>query len=79
MNMKKNLGMYAFAMMAMASGNRSWDEPKETDEQRNARLIKAQNEIAKANGLKQFFYGSESVWAINQSVADKKAKKKNYI
>ena len=30
-------------------------------------------------GLTQFFYGDNSVWALNQKTADKKATKKGYL
>ena len=37
------------------------------------------NKMNRSNGLKQFFYGEEYVWAINKKNADKKAKKFNLI
>jgi hypothetical protein len=33
------------------------------------------NKMNRSNGLKQFFYGKEYVWAMNKKNADKKAKK----
>jgi len=54
-------------------------EPKETDEERERRLSDAEIKRNKDRGLTQFFYGTNSVWAINKSVADKKAKKKGYV
>ncbi len=30
-------------------------------------------------GLKQFFYGEDSVWALNQENANRKAKKKGFL
>lgn len=54
-------------------------KPKEDEEQKKQRLVKSEIERNKANGLKEFFYGENSVWAINQKVADKKAKKQNLI
>ena len=82
--MKSMLGMYALAVMAMSDdlggNNREiYIEPKETDEEKKQRLAKAENEIAKANGLKEFFYSENSVWAINQKNADKKARSKHWL
>ena len=39
----------------------------------------SEEELNKSKGLKQFSYGENSVWAINQKNADKKAKKLNYL
>lgn len=82
--MKSMLGMYALAAMAMSGdlgGNNQerYIEPKETDEEKKQRLAKAEIERAKANGLKEFFYGENSVWAINQKNADKKARSKHCL
>lgn len=82
--MKSMLGMYALAAMAMSGdlgGNnkKRHIEPKETDEEKKQRLAKAEIERNKANGLKEFFYGENSVWAINQKNADKKARSKHYL
>ena len=82
--MKSMLGMYALAAMAMSGGfggnNRGrYIEPKETDEEKKQRLAKAEIERNKANGLKEFFYGENSVWAINQKNADKKARSKHWL
>ena len=40
---------------------------------------KAEIERNKANGLKEFFYGENSVWALNQKNADKKARSKHWL
>ncbi len=82
--MKSMLGMYVFAAMAMSSdlgGNsqKRYVEPKETDEEKKKRLAKAEIERNKAKGLKEFFYGENSVWAINQKNADKKARSKHWL
>ena len=77
--------MYALTMMAMSAdlgGNNPrgrYIEPKETDEEKKQRLAKAKIERNKANGLKEFFYGENSVWAINQKNADKKARSKHWL
>lgn len=81
--MKSMLGMYALAAMAMSGdlGNKRerYIEPKETDEEKKQRLAKAEIERNKANGLKEFFYGENSVWAINQKNADRKARSKHWL
>jgi hypothetical protein len=79
--MKSILGLYAMAMsLSLKSRTHHWDEPtKEDKEEKKRRLAKAEIERNKANGLKEFFYYGNSVWAINQKVADKKAKRLNYI
>lgn len=81
--MRAMLGMAAM-MTALAYGGNSGttpdlSEPKESEESRKRRLAKAEIERNKANGLKEFFYGENSVWAINQKNADKKAIKLGYI
>ena len=81
--MKKMLGMAAM-MTALAYGGNSgttpdYYEPKETDEERKARLAKAEIERNKANGLKEFFYGENSLFAINQKNADRKARIKHWL
>ena len=73
------MGMFAAMGGEMPHGYRKDIEPKETDEERKKRLAKAEIERHKANGLKEFIYGQNSVWAINQKTADNKAKKKGYI
>lgn len=80
----KKLGMWsmfaALAMMGdMPHSHVELERPKETDEQRKRRIANAEIRTAKANGLKEFFYGENSVWASNQKNADKKALKNNYI
>jgi hypothetical protein len=58
---------------------REYIEPKETDEERKRRIAKAEIERAKANGLKEFFYGENSLCALNQKNADKKARIKHWL
>ena len=81
--MKAMIGMAAM-MTALAYGGNSGtmpdlSEPKETEEERKRRLAKAEIERAKANGLKEFFYGENSLWALNQKSADKKARKRHWL
>jgi len=81
--MKKMLGMAAM-MTALAYGNTSgttpdFREPKETDEERKARLAKAERERYKSQGLTEFFYGENSLWALNQKSADRKARHRHWL
>lgn len=84
--MKNKLGLLAMmgAMMPMdrstAYGLSNNEQPiEETEEQKQKRLAQAEIKQYKANGLTEFFYGENSVWALNQKTADKKAKKKGYL
>ena len=83
--MKNKLGLISMMAFAMMEGGTSYTdndykEPKETDEQRNLKIAKTKIKRYKANGLKEFFYGSNnSVWAINQKNADKKARINKWI
>lgn len=83
--MKSMLGMYALAAMAMSGdlgGNNlreRYIKTKETDEGKKQRLAKAEIERNKSRGLKEFFYGENSVWAINRKNADKKARRKHWL
>jgi hypothetical protein len=54
-------------------------ETKETKEERNKRLSIAEIKCNKANGLKEFIYGENSLWALNKRNADRKAKAKGWI
>jgi len=81
--MKSMLGMAAI-FTAMAYGGKSGTTPNikehtESDEERKKRIAKSEIERCKAKGLKEFFYGEKSVFALNQKSADKKAKKQNLI
>lgn len=86
---KKMLGMLGImgAMMAMGNTNPygldDSEQPKESEEEKKLRLERKQKnaeiEQNKANGLTEFLYGENSVWALNQKTADKKAKKKGYL
>lgn len=75
-------GMFAaMAMMGTETphGMREYREPKETEQERKKRLAKAEIERYKAQGLTEFFYGENSLWALNQKSADRKAKNRNWI
>lgn len=73
------LGSMAMMGTGTPHREREYIEPKETDEQRKRRISKAEIERNKANGLKEFFYGENSVWAINQKNADRKARSKHWL
>ena len=53
--------------------------PIETDEDKKRRLAQAEIERNKANGLKEFFYGENTLYALNQKNADKKARGKHWL
>ncbi len=71
----------ALSMMGLdnSPNKREYIEPSESEEERKLRLSKAEIERNKANGLQNFYYGENSVWALNKKNADKKAKKNNWI
>lgn len=83
--MKSKSGMMCmFAAMAMIgtetpNRKREYREPKETDEERKRRIAKAEIERAKANGLKEFFYGENNLYALNQKNANRKARSKHWL
>jgi hypothetical protein len=81
MSMKNKLSMLAFAALALSSGSNFGvtNVPEETDEEKKQRLAKAEIEKNKANGLKEFSYGENSLWALNKKSADNKARKRNWI
>lgn len=77
----KMLGLLTYAVMGEVNYNDRpiRTKPKETDEQRKARISKAEIKCNKANGLKEFFYGENSLWAINKKNADRKARINNWL
>jgi hypothetical protein len=82
-SMKSMLGMYAMAA-AMAGGIQTpssfrYVDPRETEEERQLRLIRSKIRRNEKNGLKEFFYGDNSLWARDQKNADRKAKNKNWV
>ena len=72
--------MAAFAVMAMASGlDNSFDyRGRKLDASRNSNPTNFDS-IQKSKGLKQFFYGENSLWAINKNNADRKARSLNWL
>jgi len=84
MTMKSKLGMVsmlsAMAMIGLEGSNRIQNfYPMETDEEKKQRRYNAEIKRKKANGLKEFFYGENSLYALNQKNADKKARKMNWL
>ena len=80
--MKGKAALLALTAMALASdGNSRYYEPieRESPQERELRLKKAHDKQMKAKGLKEFSYGTNKVWALNQKTADKKAIKLGYI
>ena len=78
------LAAYALAAMTMSDDLGSNDQekrikPKETEEERKVRLVEAEIKRYKAQGLTEFFYGENSLWALNQKSADKKARQRNWL
>lgn len=59
------------AMLGMAGQNQAKPQKQ--------KVKKSLFELNTAKGLSEFFYGQDSVWALNQKSADKKAKKNNWI
>lgn len=85
MSMKSKLGMMSmFAALAMVGTetphvHHEYTEPKESEEERKRRLAKAEVERYKAQGLTEFFYGENSLWALNQKSADRKARHRHWL
>ena len=52
---------------------------EETEEERIQRITKLKEERRKEQGLSEFVYGNNKIWALNQKSADKKAKRLNWI
>lgn len=77
---KSLLGMSAMLAALFADGGyRQTAKLKETDEQRQSRLTKAEIERNRRRGLTEFFYGEKTLWALNQKSADRKARRRNWI
>ena len=75
--------MTMFAAMAMSADN-SFMERREykeelTDEEKAELKSIAERKRNERNGLTEFKYGTESVWALNRKNADRKAKLKGYL
>lgn len=85
--MKSKAGMMmamAGMMAAMAYGDNNKHLGREnligeSEEAKQRRRHRNTPSLNKAKGLKEFFYGSNSVWAINQKNADRKARLQNWL
>jgi hypothetical protein len=81
--MKKMLGIAAMMTSLVYGGtsgtNPDYHKPKETEEERKARLAKAERDRYKSKGLTEFFYSKNSLWALNQKSADRKARQRHWI
>jgi hypothetical protein len=84
--MKSKLGLFAM-MAAMASmGDNSYSERSEyrelTDEEKaelKAIAEKKRLERLKKQGVNEYFYGQNVIYARNQKNADRKARNKGYL
>ena len=74
-NLKNTL--LAYAMIAASIPDFSQPIPK----RRKSVNVNHRDEIdfKKSKGMNQFFYGQNSLWAINQKNADRKAKSLNWL
>lgn len=75
-------GMYALAAMAMSASSPSNSERRsstESENERNQRLSDAEIQRNLRNGLKEFHYAENSLWARDQKNADRKATKKGWL
>lgn len=86
MGMSKKFGMFAsLALMgAMDPEGMSTVSDFLVEKKQKKPLSESQKKAIKidqdkAHGLKEFSYGENKVWALNQKNADKKARKLNYI
>jgi len=73
--------LLAMAMMYEAMDSTGTARQFREDEELSNRKPKIISEsvLAKRRGLKKFSYGEQIIWALNQGVADKKAKKLHLI
>lgn len=67
--------------MLMAAGYQGEFEgpTMETREEREKRLSEAKEHINEAKGMRKFFYGENSLWALNQKSADRKAQTRGWV
>lgn len=68
------------AMLSAAAGYQGGVEvATETREERKKRLTEAQEHINKKKGLTKFYYGENSLWALNKKSADRKAQTRGWV
>lgn len=70
--MKKSNALAMMTMLAMANEGFNQETMKRP-------LNKKPKKKIIHKGLKEFFYGENSVWALNKKNADRKARKKGYL
>ena len=73
MGMKKQNILGMLAMMAAMSNPEDYGRFEEDTK------IKRPTKTIIPKGLKEFFYGENSVWALNKKNANRKAKSKGYL
>lgn len=74
MGMKKSSALAMMTMLAMANDGFRQDIIEEEEQRKN----KPKKKII-PKGLTEFFYGANSLYALNQKNADRKARKKGYL
>jgi len=80
--MRKSMMGLMLGALAMSSQSNlhGWEElTKEEKESKKRRLVNSEIENKKTQGLKEFFYGENSLFALNKKNADRKAKAKGWI
>jgi len=80
--MRSNIkALLAIAMMYESMDSTGTARQFREDEKfsKRKRKIISESDLAIRRGLKKFSYGEQIIWASNQSVADKKAKKLHLI
>jgi len=83
MDNKRYLGwlgmMAAISAMGTSSHREMYYEPTETDQVKKLRLAQKEIKRHKANGLKEFVYGKNSLWSRDLKNADRKARNKGWL
>jgi hypothetical protein len=84
--MKSKLGLYAMLAAMAAMGDTGYSEKSEyrelTDEEKEqlkAIAEKKRIERIKQQGVNEYFYGHNVIYARNQKNADRKARNKGYL
>lgn len=73
--MSKLKSLAILSTMMALSGNSPYLERIEKEPKKQL----TDDEIAERKGLKQFFYGENYVWALNQKNADRKARNLGFV
>lgn len=84
--MKSKIGLYAMMASMMAMGDTGYSERSEyrelTDKEKEELKVIAENkriERLKQQGVNEYFYGQNVIYARNQKNADRKARNKGYL